>query len=177
MTIRTFREMGFGSVEREETEFPTREIRVTPTKRLTNALLSSISTVNLLVGTWLLSYYSFPTLAGAIVPFAFAPDVLDTLGRGLGVQLDGTSNAMGRPVADTVLASVVMPATGILFATLSSTTLATLRGRQQDLRTALRKECAACACHVPSYMIFTSARTPKSHRAPILCCLHFVSFS
>jgi len=50
---------------------------------------------------------------------------------------------VGRPVADTVLSSVVMPSVGILFATLTSTTLATLRQRQQDLRTALRKECTA----------------------------------
>jgi len=38
--------------------------------------------------------------------------------------------------------SVVLPATGILFATLSSTTLAALRKRQQEIETAVRTECA-----------------------------------
>lgn len=50
------------------------------------------------------------------------------------------STFTGRPVADQVLISVAVPCVGILFATLASSTLGVLRGRQQEMRRILRQE-------------------------------------
>ena len=142
--MRSFEERGFGSIAALGNELPTRELDVPPIKVITNAALSSGSTVALVSLGFVFNYFFFPIAAAEIVPFAFNDEVYETLGRGLGTALDAERSAqVGRPVAGEVLKSVAVPATGILFATLSSTTLGTLRARQQDLRTSLRKECTA----------------------------------
>lgn len=141
---RTFVERQFGSLPPLPDELPTRQLEVPSMKRFTNAALaSSEQTLLLLLLAFAFNFMAFPLVASTIVPLAFSNDVLEILGRGLAMELDSSSNLVGRPVADTVLTSVVMPATGILFATLSSTTLGTLRTRQQQLRTSFRQECIA----------------------------------
>ena len=155
-------------------ELPTRSLDVPPIKRLTNALLTSASTVTIIFLVFLFNFLVFPTVAGTIVPLAFSSGVQEILGRGLAIDLsDSASNLVGRPVADTVLTSVVMPATGILFATLTSTTLGTLRTRQQDLRTALRKECTAVETLLqPAKKLFAADATlADAHRYSRFLCL------
>jgi len=67
-----------------------------------------------------------------VFPFVAEPLSLNTF-RNFDVE-------KGRPIADQVLISIVVPCLGILFATLSSATLSVLRSRQQDMRRSLRQE-------------------------------------
>jgi hypothetical protein len=168
--IRSFLERDFGNSPLIGRELPTRAISVPAGKMATNAALSSFSTAGIVVVSWAFNYFIFPVAATAVVPFAFTSDVLENVGNALGMQLTASNAGLvGRPVADTVLVSVVMPATGILFATLTSTTLGTLRGRQQDLRTALRKECTAFeTLLMPTRKLF--ADDPQRH-SRCLCLL------
>jgi len=78
----------------------------------------------LIIALGMLLYDAFPAIAEGLRSFAFQ-----------NFAFEG-----GRPVADQVLISVVVPGLGILFATLSSSTLSVLRSRQQSMRRSLRQE-------------------------------------
>jgi hypothetical protein len=95
-------------------ELPTRTLKVPPLKAVTNQALSSFSTVSLVLVGWLFNYYAFPVVASAILPVAFSDEVIEQLARSLAMDLAAPASQVGRPVADTVLSSVVMPSVGIV---------------------------------------------------------------
>ena len=141
--VRPFLDRNFGTEALADGTLPTRVVNVPQGTAITNVIISS-APVWIVLLSWVFNYFAFPVAATIVIPFAFTNEVLANVGNALGMELTSdTAGLVGRPVADSVLTSVVMPATGILFATLTSTTLSTLRKRQQDLRTALRKECTA----------------------------------
>jgi len=80
----------------------------------------------LILAIFILAFWVFPHLANFIAINSF--------------YNDSFSFASGRPVADGVLVSVVVPGLGLLFSTLASSTLGVLRQRLQEMRKLLRQE-------------------------------------
>jgi len=80
-----------------------------------------------------------PAIIAMVCAFTFMlfPQAADMVAEVSFMNFDLTR---GRPVADQVLTSIVVPGLGILFATLSSSTLSVLRARQQEMRKSLRQE-------------------------------------
>eukprot|EP00929_Paragymnodinium_shiwhaense_P087701 TRINITY_DN4783_c1_g1_i1.p1 TRINITY_DN4783_c1_g1~~TRINITY_DN4783_c1_g1_i1.p1 ORF type:complete len:445 (-),score=51.11 TRINITY_DN4783_c1_g1_i1:287-1621(-) len=103
----------------------------------------------IIAGVFVLAYGAFPTLALNVADFSF-------------MEVDDLSFETGRPVADQVLISVVVPGLGILFATLASSTLSVLRMRQQEMRKLLRQESILLSTVVmPVRKLFMDNRAKK----------------
>jgi len=79
-----------------------------------------------ILGIFMFAYWVFPHLANFIAVNSFYDGMF--------------SFASGRPVADGVLVSVVVPGLGLLFSTLASSTLGVLRQRVQEMRKLMRQE-------------------------------------
>ena len=111
----------FGTEALADGTLPTRVVNVPQGTAITNVIISS-APVWIVLLSWVFNYFAFPVAATIVIPFAFTNEVLANVGNALGMELTSdTAGLVGRPVADSVLTSVVMPATGILFATHGST--------------------------------------------------------
>ena len=106
--VRPFLDRNFGTEALADGTLPTRVVNVPQGTAITNVIISS-APVWIVLLSWVFNYFAFPVAATIVIPFAFTNEVLANVGNALGMELTSdTAGLVGRPVADSVLTSVVM---------------------------------------------------------------------